>query len=126
MGKLADEWLSQAEYDLETAEYMYAGGRYFYAVFMAHLAVEKSLKGMYQQLFDKIPPKTHNLIYLAERTSLEPPPPLRDFILTLNDVSVPTRYPEELDKLASLYNQARTREILNHASSLITWIKSQL
>ena len=41
------EWMKQAAYDLETAEFMFAGARYFYAVFMCHLAVEKALKGCY-------------------------------------------------------------------------------
>jgi len=30
----SDEWLKQSDYDMETAEYMFQGGRYFYAVFM--------------------------------------------------------------------------------------------
>jgi HEPN domain-containing protein len=28
------EWLKQAEYDMETADLMFSGGRFFYAVFM--------------------------------------------------------------------------------------------
>jgi len=27
-----NEWLQQADYDMETAEYMFSGGRAFYAV----------------------------------------------------------------------------------------------
>ena len=49
MTKNPQEWLTQAEYDFQTAEYMTAGGRHVYAVFMAHLAVEKALKGIYQK-----------------------------------------------------------------------------
>lgn len=49
MPKEPDEWLRQAEYDMETAEFMLNGGRYFYAVFMCHLAIEKALKGLYQK-----------------------------------------------------------------------------
>jgi len=39
------EWLKQADYDMDTAEFMFAGGRYFYAVFMCHLSIEKASKG---------------------------------------------------------------------------------
>ena len=49
MSKDPQEWQRQADYDMDTAEYMYAGGRYVYAVFMCHLAVEKTLKGIYQK-----------------------------------------------------------------------------
>lgn len=60
MDKRAVEWLRQAEYDMDTAEFMAEGGRYFYAVFMCHLAIEKALKGLYEQNLHEIPPKTHN------------------------------------------------------------------
>jgi HEPN domain-containing protein len=43
------EWLSQAEYDFSTAEYMFNGDRNFYAVFMCHLCIEKALKGLYSR-----------------------------------------------------------------------------
>ena len=32
------QWLKQAAYDFDTAEYMLKGGRYLYAVFMCHLS----------------------------------------------------------------------------------------
>lgn len=48
MAKDAEEWLRQAEYDLDTADAMYTTGRNFYAIFMCHLAIEKALKGLYQ------------------------------------------------------------------------------
>jgi HEPN domain-containing protein len=40
-------WLKQADYDMETAEFLAKGGRHFYAVFMCHLGLEKALKGLY-------------------------------------------------------------------------------
>lgn len=56
------EWLRQADYDMETADTMLGSGRYFYAVFMCHLSIEKALKGLYSKVTDEVPPKTHNLI----------------------------------------------------------------
>ena len=64
MAKDPQEWLRQADYDMDTAEYMLSGGRYFYAVFMCHLSIEKALKGLFHDRLSVIPPKTHNLIYL--------------------------------------------------------------
>src|SRR3990167_9354454 len=62
MVKKPEEWLNQADYDMDTSEYMFNGGRYIYAVFMCHLSIEKALKGLYQNRYSKIPPKTHNLL----------------------------------------------------------------
>ncbi|MFC1692879.1 HEPN domain-containing protein [Candidatus Latescibacterota bacterium] len=39
------EWLKQADYNMETADFMFSGGRYFYAVFISHISIEKALKG---------------------------------------------------------------------------------
>ena len=45
---------------------MFKEDRYFYAIFMCHLAIEKALKGLYQLKLEQVPPKTHNLIYLLD------------------------------------------------------------
>jgi len=44
MSKSPQEWLKQADYDMETAEIMFDNKRHIYAVFMCHLAIEKILK----------------------------------------------------------------------------------
>ena len=36
VGKHPEEWLRQADYDMDTAEFMFSGERYFYTVFMCH------------------------------------------------------------------------------------------
>ena len=66
MAKGPEEWFKQAEYDIKTAEAMFAARRYVYVVFMCHLSIEKALKGLYQKRLGTIPPKVHNLLYLIE------------------------------------------------------------
>ena len=56
MEKRTEEWLRQSDYDMDTALYMYEGGRFIYAVFMCHLAVEKTLKGLYYENGEKYRP----------------------------------------------------------------------
>lgn len=65
--KPAEEWLLQADYDMETAQAMFDSGRYIYAMFMIHLSIEKALKGIYAQSFKENPPKTHHLLYLIDK-----------------------------------------------------------
>ena len=126
MGKNPQEWLKQADYDMETAEIMFDNKRYFYAVFMSHLSIEKALKGLYTQKLNKTPPKTHNLIFLVEKIKLELSEDLYDFIFTLNGVSVPTRYPDELQKLQKDYNTAKTRVLLEKSKEALKWLKARL
>lgn len=48
--KRAQEWLRQSLYDMKTAEAMFIGKRYIYAVFMCHLSIEKVLKWLKAKL----------------------------------------------------------------------------
>jgi HEPN domain-containing protein len=83
MKRSAIEWLKQAEYDLETAEYLFSGGHHVYSVFMCHLAIEKALKGLYENLIGDSLPKTHNLLYLLKKTEKVPEENMSQFSLLL-------------------------------------------
>jgi len=126
MKKEVENWLDSALYDLETAEHMFNTGRYIYTVFMAHLSIEKALKGLYAEKFKEDPPKTHDLNYLCEMISLNLPEELQDFLDSLNDLSVPTRYPDELENLLKQYKKSGTGKILNRTKELWLWLKERL
>ena len=125
MDKRILEWLKQADYDIDTAEFMAKGGRYFYAVFMCHLAVEKALKGLYQQGLQETPPKTHNLVYLMNKIGLRPDEDRARVIARLNEANIATRYPEDIDKLRSNYTEEITAKILSQTKEAMEWIKKQ-
>jgi len=117
--------MKQAAYDMDTAEYMFKGGRYFYAVFMCHLAVEKALKGLYLHTLGEIPPRTHSLVYLLDRMGVKPPERVAKFALRLNDAAVSPRYPEELSALQSACTRPITREILDEGKETLAWIETK-
>lgn len=97
--KPPEEWFKQAEYDFETAKAMFESRKYIYTVFMCHLSIEKALKGLYAKKFEEDSSKTHDLSYLTKKIELNPPKLYQDFLDDLNDLSVPARYPDELEKL---------------------------
>ena len=125
MAKPTEEWLTQANYDMDTADYMFRGGRYMYAVFMCHLSLEKALKGRYAEKLGKEPPKTHNLLYLLEKMKLTLPEDLFDFISTLNRVSVPTRYPDDLQRILKDYDKKKTKEVLDQSKQVLQWLSTR-
>ncbi|MCB4791359.1 MAG: HEPN domain-containing protein [Elusimicrobia bacterium] len=124
--KSSEEWFSQADYDIETAKAMLKTRRYIYAVFMCHLSVEKALKGIYTKVLEKDAPKTHNLIYLYEQTKLQMPDEILRFVNNLNDLSIPTRYPDELKSMMVNYNKDRTQKIFDETKKVLSWLKEQL
>ena len=121
-----EEWFLQADYDFETAEVLFNAGRYIYCVFMCHLSVEKMLKGLWEKKFQKMPPKTHNLVYLAQKVEINLPEDLKKFLTYLNRGAVPTRYPETLRELYKTYSPLKTKEILNKTKEVREWIKKNV
>jgi HEPN domain-containing protein len=119
------EWLKQAEYDINTAEFMYDGGRFFYSVFMCHLSIEKALKGLIQQKLQETPPKTHNLVYLLSRIGTRPDENIGKIITKLNEASVATRYPDDIDMLQKNYTEAVTKQIISQTKEVLEWTKRQ-
>jgi HEPN domain-containing protein len=126
VGKAPEEWFRQAFYDIDTAEYLFNGGRYIYAVFICHLSLEKALKGLYQKKTEKIPPRVHNLIFLIEKIGLELPDDLFNWVFALNRISIPTRYPEDLEKMQKDYNKDKTEKVIQKSKEILAWLKQQL
>ena len=124
--KPPEEWFKQAQYDYDTAKAMFNAGRYIYTVFMCHLTIEKALKGLHAKNLQKNPPKTHDLNYLCKIIDIKLPDELRKFMDNLNDLSVPTRYPDEIGKLVKEYSKSKTTNILKLTKRLLSWIKENL
>jgi len=124
--KSSQEWSRQAEYDMETAIAMLDSGRYIYCVFMCHLSIEKSLKALYAKKLGKNPSKTHSLVYLAQSLHLDLPEKIKEFLEILDSVSVPTRYPEELEKLIKEYTENKAKNILDESRETSRWLKQKL
>jgi HEPN domain-containing protein len=120
-----EEWFRQSDYDLEVADTMLTTGRNIYCIFMCHLSLEKALKGLYIKRTGKFPVKSHNLIYFVEETGLALTPDASDFVKNLNRVSVPTRYPTDLEKLQRTYTKELTLNILTQSQEIQQWIKQQ-
>jgi HEPN domain-containing protein len=120
--KLPEEWFKQAKYDLKTAEAMFDSKRYIYSVFMCHLSIEKALKGIYAHVVKENPAKTHNLNYLLKKIEEVEKIDIGeyvDFIEKLNLKSIPTRYPEDLQKMFKDYNKKNTKEYLEKTKGLL-------
>lgn len=120
------EWIRQAEYDLGTAKIMFENGRYIYCIFMAHLSIEKAIKALYVKKLSKNPPKIHSLVYLAQSAGLDLPKQIKEFVESLDEISVPTRYPDELDKLLKEYSQKRTQLTFIKSKEALVWLKKEL
>jgi len=121
--KSVRNWIAGAEYDLETAKHMLKTKRYIYVVFMCHLSLEKMLKAHVELEENKFPPKIHDLETLAKRIQLILPNPLNKIILELNKASVPTRYPEDLQRSLADFTKEYCTRILKETEEALQWLK---
>jgi len=126
MKKETANWLSSAEYDLETAGNMFDSGRYIYTVFMCHLAIEKSAKAVVVEVAGKEPPRSHDLQYLIGLAGLETDKGTLQFIAELSNLSVTTRYPVDFERALSDFSQERAEVVLSRTKEVFEWIKKQI
>lgn len=116
--KAVQEWREIAEYDLDTAEDMLKSKRFLYVVFMCQQAVEKILKAVYIQCKGELPPRTHNLLYLADVLEIN----LREkelmLLSRLNQFYLGSRYPGERLNLAMSLDKNRARGILEQTKEV--------
>jgi HEPN domain-containing protein len=116
-------WIALADYDLETARHMFATARYLYVIFLCHLALEKLLKAHVTEITRAVPIKTHDLIYLVKKCDLQLPENQLDFIGKINTASIPTRYPDDLQRSLKEYPKSVAKDYLNQTMEIMQWLK---
>jgi len=128
MNEKVQYWLDIADYDLETARAMLKTKRYLYVGFMCHQVIEKGLKACYAFAKNEIPPYTHNLIQLAEKSGMihKLAEQQLNFIDTLQPFNIEARYPSYKEKVLKILDDKKCKRILNDTEELYQWIKKQL
>lgn len=120
-------WINSAEHDLETADSLFSAGKYDWCLFIGHLVLEKALKAFYiKDNQNRLPPKTHNLLKLAEKTTI----PLNDerklFLDEVNDFNIEVRYPEYKQQFYETCTKEFAEEYFTKIKEHFKWIKSLL
>jgi len=93
--KLIDYWLKTAVEDLKAVDRLFGKKDYTWALFIAHLVLEKVLKGYYVKKVGKEAPYSHSLRYLAQQASLELNEEQKELLRTVTRFSIEARYPSE-------------------------------
>ncbi len=121
-------WLEIADYDLETAKAMLVSKRFLYVGFMCHQTIEKTLKAYFSSKYDDVPPFTHNLKQLANKTEIYDlmPEDYKDIIDLLLPLNIEARYPTYKEQLLKSLSYAKCEEILKQTNELKQWIEKQL
>ncbi len=123
--KITKYWITHAEYDLETAKAMYKSRRYLYVTFMCQQAIEKLLKGLITSISSLTPPRTHNLVRLAEIANLanKLEPKQLSLMAELTPFCIESRYADYQEKMSKLTNRKLAAAYLEKTKALFKWLK---
>ena len=91
--------------------------------FFCHLAVEKAIKAHYVKPTGNVPTRTHNLMYLTERSGLTYHSNIEIFLGILMKYQLQGRYP---DYNLVLPDFALANEYFNKTKDLLQWLKKKL
>ncbi len=118
-------WLESAKHDLDTAESMYASGKYDWCLFVGHLVLEKVLKANFVARNDNnMPPKTHNLVRLAEISEIDLSDRRRILLDKITDFNLQTRYPDYKLSFYKRCTEEYSKEYFNEIKELHIWLNS--
>jgi HEPN domain-containing protein len=118
-------WVLIAEKDWEIAQKLYLSNDFVYCLFFTHLAFEKIAKALWVKNHeDNFPPKTHNIVYILEKSDIHLNDEQKDYLLLLNDFQLESRYPDYKQKIFNICDKQFTDEILIIANKIKLWLHS--
>jgi HEPN domain-containing protein len=119
-------WLDHAQYDLDTADVMYRGGRWVYVVFMCQQAVEKICKGLYLLYIDDNVPRIHDISNLVRRfedkLSEVIPEDVFNFFDRLTHFYLNNRYPEYRQNISGMIDDQSAQAVLDKTKEVFKWL----
>ena len=119
-------WLELAQYDLDTAQTMYAGGRWFYVAFMCQQSLEKLCKGLFNFYIDDNVPRVHNIGSVLARVeaslSSAVKPEVYDLADTLSGLYLQNRYPDFSSPSNMNINKSIAEDLLKKTKEAFAWL----
>jgi HEPN domain-containing protein len=121
--KQIEYWINGAEDDLKTAGLLIREKRILHGLFFCHLVIEKAIKAHVVKTSGEVAPRSHNLIYLTEKTGLELDNETEIFLGILMKYQLQGRYP---DYNPVLPDNTKVNEYLEKTNTLLKWLKERL
>lgn len=94
LAKQIDYWRSTSEQDIETASILVGVKKHLEGLFFCHLSIEKIIKALVVKETENIPPRSHDLFYLARIAKINFTETQSEFMEILMRYQLEGRYPE--------------------------------
>ncbi|HPX04455.1 MAG TPA: HEPN domain-containing protein [Tenuifilaceae bacterium] len=116
-------WAKGADDDLLTAELLIQEKRILHGLFFCHLVIEKAIKAHVVKASGEVAPRSHNLIYLSERTDLVFDSETEIFLGILMKYQLQGRYPDYDPVLPDI---SKVNDYFEKTKTLLQWLKEKL
>jgi HEPN domain-containing protein len=116
-------WRDGAKDDWDAAKQLIDGGKIRQGMFFAHLALEKILKAHVCKNTDKLAPKIHNLVRLAEIAQLQLKPEDIEILAEMNEFNLEGRYPISFVPPPT---KNESLEFMKKAKGIFEWLTRKL
>ncbi len=116
-------WLKRAAEDLQAAEALFQLDLFAQEIYYCQQTAETLLKAFWvEQSPAGVPPRTHDLVYLAKNLSVAVLPERLEFLQKLAAQYIPTRYPETED----IFDQDDGQFYLTGIQEFVAWLRPQI
>lgn len=125
---LMDYWLRSADADYITMEILYKNKQNTWCLYIGQLIIEKLLKALYAKNNKGAPyaPKTHDLLYLAEKIELELTNEQKTQLDTITKFNLEARYDDYKESFRQNCTNEYTTEQINNIKEVREWLKNLL
>ena len=121
--KQIDYWHKGAEEDIAAAGALLEKQHPRHALFFGHLAIEKMLKAHVARTLKDIPPRTHDLLRLADTAGISLSGEQRAFLARFQQYCLEGRYPDYLPVAPS---REEAESGLRKAREVLSWLTNLL
>jgi HEPN domain-containing protein len=120
-------WVNSALRDWEVVHDLVAAGRYMYALFFAHLTVEKLLKAHWvKEHEESYPPLLHNLTALYDQIKLNLGSNFTDELPIISSWNIEARYQDYKERFYKLCTRAYTENKLKIVEEMVKCLTKKL
>ena len=125
---LMNYWIKSADEDFVTMEILYKNKQNTWCLYIGQLIIEKLLKALYAKNNKGTPyaPKTHDLLYLAEKMKMELTEEQRISLDTITRFNLEARYDDYKESFSQSCTNEYTAKQIKNIKEVREWLKNLL
>lgn len=123
---LMNFWIESSDEDYNVINVLYNNKKNSYCLFFGHLVIEKLLKALYAKKNKGAPyaPKSHDLLYLAEKIELELTENQEDLLDLITKFNMNARYDDYKKEFYEKCTEEYTAQQIKNVEEVRIWLKS--